>query len=155
LVAVDQDKKMRIFSIPKQISLGIGMVALAFWASAVSGCFWTRQSEAALPVETIGSRSGQIMSFRAHETPDRLYVTGQAKPHQLTRPMHVDIQLIGTNGQVIAETTDDLDAPRHPRVSSGGHGRQPYVASFPLSEARQAVKIRVLYHERHRGQSDR
>ncbi len=147
---------MRIFSIPKQVSLGIGMVALALSVSAaVAGCFWTRQSEAALPVETVGSRSGQIMSFRAHETSDRLYVKGQAKSHQLMRPMHVDIQLIGTNGQVIAETTDDLDAPRHPRVSSGRHGRQPYVASFPLSEARQAVKIRVLYHERHRGQRDR
>lgn len=147
---------MRIFSIPKQVSLGIGIVALALSASAAVGeCFWTRQSETALPVETVGSRSGRIVSFRAHETSDRLYVTGQAKPHQLTRPMHVDIQLIGTSGQVIAETTDNLGAPRHSRVSSGRHGRQPYVASFPLSEARQAVKIRVLYHERHRGQSDK
>jgi hypothetical protein len=147
---------MRIFSIPKQVSLGIVMVALALSVSAaVAGCFWTRQSEAALPIETVVSRSGQVMSFRAHETSNRLYVNGQAKSPPLTRPMHIDVQLIGADGQVIAEKSDDLDAPRHPRVSSGRHGRQPYVASFPLSEARRAVKIRVLYHERHRGQHDR
>ena len=147
---------MRIFSIPKHVSLGISMVALALSASAAgAGCFWTRQSEAALPIETVGLHSGQIISFRAHETSDRLYIQGQAKPHQLTRPMHVDVQLIGANGQVIAEATDDLDAPRHPRLSSGRHGRQSYVASFPLSEARQAVKIRMLYHEKHSGQRNR
>ena len=62
------------------------------------------------------------------------------------RPMHVDIQLIEANGRVIAEKTDDLDTPRHPQISSSRHGHQSYVASFPLSEARQAVKIRVVYH---------
>ena len=86
------------------------------------------------------------MSFWAHETSDRLYVVGLAKPHQLVQPMHVDIKLIGADGRVIAEKTDRLDAPQHPRTSSGSLGHQSYVASFPLSEARQVAKIRVVYH---------
>jgi hypothetical protein len=60
--------------------------------------------------------------------------------------MHVDIQLIGADGRLIAEKTDYLRSPQHPRIDSGRHGHQSYVASFPLSEARQAVKIRVVYH---------
>ena len=86
------------------------------------------------------------MSFRVHETSDRLYVTGRAEPHQLMHPMHVDIQLVGASGRVIAEKTDDIDSPHHPRSGSGSRGHRSYVASFPLSDARQAVKIRVVYH---------
>jgi hypothetical protein len=60
--------------------------------------------------------------------------------------MHVDVQLIGANDRVISEKAVDFDAPGHPRISSSRHGNPGYVASFALTEARHAVKIRVIYH---------
>ena len=93
------------------------------------------------------------MSFRAHETSARLYVAGIAKPFYLKTTTHVDVQLIGPGGNVIAEKQDDID-PVHPRTARSRGGHQSYVASFPLSEARHAARIRVIYHgEAHRGTS--
>lgn len=131
-----------IFSLVKA---GLAVTALAALPACASSS-WTRQANSGLPIEAVHSPSGVIMSFQAHETSDRLYVAGRAKPHQLLQPMHVDIQLIGADGRLLAEKTDSLDGPRHPRTGSGRHGHRSYVASFPLSEARQAVKIRVVYH---------
>lgn len=127
------------------LRIGLGVIAIAS-LSACASQSWTRQADSALPIEAIHSGSGAIMSFRAHETSDRLYVAGSAKPHQLMRPKHIDIQLVASDGRIIAEKTDDLDSSRHPRTAGGQSGRQSYVASFPLSEARQAAKIRVIYH---------
>jgi hypothetical protein len=112
---------------------------------ACTSTSWIKQADSGLPIEAVHSGSGAILTFRAHETSDRLYVAGRARRHQLTRPMHVDIQLIGADGRLIAEKTDYPGPPQHPRIGSGRHG-QSYVASFPLGEARQAVKIRVVYH---------
>ncbi|MGA7879351.1 MAG: hypothetical protein WCD63_00640 [Terrimicrobiaceae bacterium] len=135
-------------SIQKILNLfTIAIVAMAL--ASLPGCAsssWIKQTDSGLPIEAVHSGSGTIMSFQAHETSDRLYVAGQARPHQLMQPMHVDVQLIGAVGRVIAEKTDDLRSPQHPRSSSGQRGHQSYVASFPFTDARQAVKIRVIYH---------
>ncbi|MET0252934.1 MAG: hypothetical protein ABW214_02765, partial [Terrimicrobiaceae bacterium] len=113
-----------------------------------------KQANSGLPIEAVHSGSGTIMTFWAHETSDRLYVHGLAKSHQLVQPMHVDVKLIAADGRVIAEKADRLGAPRHPRTSSGNRGHQPFVASFPLSEARQVAKIRVVYHTGHHSQDN-
>jgi len=66
---------------------------------------------------------------------------------------HVDIQLIGPAGNVIAEKQDDIDRV-HPGTSRSRGGHHSYAASFPLSEAHQAARIRVIYHgDAHRGTS--
>ena len=85
------------------------------------------------------------MSFRAHETSDRLYVAGTARRHKLSNTAHVDIQLIGSSGDVIAEDQNDIN-PTHPRPGGGKRFTDSYVVSFPLSQARKAVKIRIIYH---------
>lgn len=140
---------MKIFPTIQKIlhllKIGIAVTAFASLPACASSS-WIKQADSGLPIEAVHSGSGTIMSFRARETSDRLFVAGRAKPHQLMQPMHVDIQLIGAGGRVIAEKTDDLDSPQHPRSGSGRRGHQSYVASFPLSDARQAVKIRVVYH---------
>lgn len=128
-------------------SLGIcfGVVVIASLSACASNS-WTKQADSTLPIEVTHSGSGSIMSFRAFETADRLYVAGSAKTHQLMRPTHVDVQLLASDGQVVAEQADDLDSPRHPRTAGGFNRSQSYVASFPISEARRAKRIRVIYH---------
>jgi hypothetical protein len=103
-----------------------------------------RQADSALPIEVHHSGSGQIMSFRAHETSDRLFIAGTAQRHPLIEWAHVDIQLIGPAGNVIAEKRDDIN-PLRPRHGGGKRYSDTYVASFPLNEARQAATIRVIY----------
>jgi hypothetical protein len=106
---------------------------------------WFKQADSPLPIEVQHSGGGQILSFRAHETSDRLYVAGSARKHRLSNTAHVDIQLIDSSGNVIAEDQNDIN-PVHSRPGGGKRFTDSYVVSFPLSEARQAVKIRVIYH---------
>ncbi len=119
-----------------------GMTALSACASNAL----VKHRDSHLPIETLPSGAGSILSVRTHESADRLYVAGHARPHQLLRPAHVDIQLIGAHGRILAEIKDELNSPKHPRGTHARSGRHSYVASFPLSEACQAVKIRVNYH---------
>jgi hypothetical protein len=128
------------------------MAMTAVFACASPGSFF-KQADSPLPIEVVHAGSGQIMSFRAHETSDRLYVAGIAKPFYLKSTTHVDVQLIGPAGNVIAEKQDDIDRV-HPRTSRSRGGHHSYAASFPLSEAHQAARIRVIYHgDAHRGTS--
>jgi len=106
---------------------------------------WFKQANSPLPIEVQHSGSGQIMSSRAHETSGRMYVAGSARKHPLSNTAHVDVQLIGSSGNVIAEDQNDIN-PMHPRPGGGKRFTDSYVVSFPLSEAREAVKIRVIYH---------
>jgi len=85
------------------------------------------------------------MSFRAQETSDQLYVSGTAKKHALGNAAHVDIKLLGAGGAVIAEKQDRIN-PTSLRPGGGKSYSDSYVARFPLSEARQATKILVVYH---------
>ncbi len=106
---------------------------------------WFRQADSPLPIEVLHSGSGQIMSFRAHETSDRLYVAGSARKHRLSNTAHVDVQLIDSSGTVLAEGQNDI-SPTHTPPGGGKRFTDSYVVSFPLSKARQAAKIRVIYH---------
>lgn len=127
--------------------LFISTVAVS--ASAFTGCSspdtWFKQADSPLPIEVQHRGHGKVLSFRAHETSDRLYVSGTAKNYDSSTITHLDIQLLGADGHVLAEKQDDLDGVPQPRISRNQSGRVSYVASFPLSEARQAVKIRVIY----------
>jgi hypothetical protein len=57
----------------------------------------------------------------------------------------VDIQLVDANGQIVAEKRDTIRSSR-PRPGGGKLSTDSFIASFPLAEARQAVKVRVVYH---------
>ena len=120
----------------------IGMMSLAACTSLDT---WFKLADSPLPIEVQHSGGGQVLSFRAHETSDRLYVAGSARKQKLSNSAHVDIHLIGPSGHVIAEDQDDIN-PTHPRRGGGQRFTDSYVVSFPLSQARQAVKIRVIYH---------
>jgi hypothetical protein len=52
-------------------------------ACSSPGSFF-RQADSALPIEVQHAGGGQIMSFHARETSDRLYVAGTAKRHRHT-----------------------------------------------------------------------
>jgi hypothetical protein len=119
-------------------------------ALGLTGCATTFIKEGAspLPLETVDTTHGHIESTRAFETKDALYVAGTMhKPpgHHIPKTAHVDVELIGTNGRVLAEKKDAI-SPQHPRLSGGRGGKYSYVVSFPLATARQAAKIRVSYH---------
>jgi len=120
----------------------IGMMSLSACSSLDT---WFKQADSPLPIEVQHSGGGRVMSFRAHETSDRLYVAGTARRHKLSNTAHVDIQLIGSSGDVIAEDQNDIN-PTHPRPGGGKRFTDSYVVSFPLSQARKAVKIRIIYH---------
>jgi hypothetical protein len=126
-----------------RILAGGAMLATLTACSSTGSLF--RTADSSLPIEVQHLGGGQIMSFRAHETSDRLYVAGSARKHKLSNSAHVDIQLIGPSGNVIAEDQDDIN-PTHSAPGGGKRFTDSYVVSFPLSQARQAVKIRVTYH---------
>ncbi|HEY5741350.1 MAG TPA: hypothetical protein VIS99_02310, partial [Terrimicrobiaceae bacterium] len=101
-----------------------------------------------LSIESIHAPSGHIASARAFESGDKLYVAGSMRRtigYAIHYAAHVDVQLIGQEGQVLAERQDDIDAVS-PRQERGRSGHYSYVASFPLTKARHAAKIRVTYH---------
>ena len=121
--------------------------ALMSLSACASSDFFTN-NPSPLPLEAIDGTHGDIASTRAFETDDRLYVTGHMKKprgRHIPTSAHVDVQLIGENGHVLAEKQHDIE-PVHPRTFRAQTGRYSYVASFPLEQARQASKIRVSYH---------
>ena len=128
--------------------LSFALAALAALSACTSAGHLFRTSGSALPIETIGCIGGQVVSARAFESSDELYASGNiriTRGRQIPYSAHVDVQLIGAEGQVIASKRDDIE-PADPRSASGRSGRYSYVASFPLSVARQAKKIVVRYH---------
>ena len=149
---------LRILSIPCGLTRLRNLILAGVAAGMLSACgsldSYVWQSRSPLPIEAIHSGAGQVMSFRAFETADRLYVAGATKGRFLNPFAHVDIQLIGNNGQIIAQQRDDIDLA-HPRTAQGRHGLRSYVASFLLSEARRASRIRVTYHNESHANSDR
>lgn len=130
---------------PSGLLASVTAIAMMALTSCASLDTWIKQADSPLPIEVQHSGSGQIMSFKAYETSDRLYVSGSAKRYPLSNTAHVDVQLVAANGVVIAEKKDDIN-PVHPRPGGGKRFTDSYVASFPLSEARTAAKIRVIYH---------
>jgi len=130
--------------IPTAKALTIAAAIATLSACASFDSFFAQKSSP-LPIEAIHGNTGSVVSANAYETSDRLYVSGSAKKHLLKAGGHVDIQLIGPNGNVIAEKKDSIN-PMHPRPGGGKRSSDSYVASFPLTEAREAAKIRVTFH---------
>lgn len=131
--------KLSGFLTAASIFLVVTLTACASWDT------WFKQGDSPLPIEVQHLGGGQILSFRAHETSVRLYVTGSARKHPLQTGGHVDIQLIGTASNIIAEKKDDINPVRF-RPDGSNRYTDSYVVSFPLAEARKATKIRVIYH---------
>jgi hypothetical protein len=100
-------------------------------------------SSATLALEKISLSSGKITSARVFETPERLYVTGSAGQRPLSPGAHVDILLVSSNGTVVAEKQDKINA-LHAAPGGGKRYDDSFVASFPLAEARRAEKVRVV-----------
>ena len=130
-----------------ELKIRLGAVVAAL---SLAGCATTFVSTgpSPLPLEIADGTHGHIESTRAFETRGALYVAGTMhKPpgHHIPKAAHVDIQLIGPDGRILAEKQDDI-SPQHPRLSGARTGKYSYVASFPLETARQAKKVRVSYH---------
>lgn len=135
---------VRKFIVPtaKVLTATAAVATLSACASLES---FSAQKDSPLPIEAVHSNTGAVLSTRAYETSDKLYVAGSARKRPLKAGGHVDIQLIGSNGNVIAEKKDSINA-MHPRPGGGKRSSDSYVANFPLSEASEAVKIRVTFH---------
>lgn len=122
----------------------LAVSASLVFVSACSSTSGVTNTTASLPVET----STSIASARVSTRGDVSYVTGSAKPgpaHPITHSSHVDVQLIGPDGNVLAEREDRIEAS-HPRTVQGRNGRYAYTVSFPASLAQQARKVIVVYH---------
>lgn len=105
-----------------------------------------KTTESALPIETIASTGGKVAGH-AYESSGRLYVSGHIQKsfgRHIPYAAHVDVQLVDKTGRVIAERDGHID-PAHPITGGSRSGQIPYVASFPLNEARRATKIVVRY----------
>jgi hypothetical protein len=99
-----------------------------------------------VPLPTLRSPAGdgRIASSKAVKTGHSLRVGGRVRPVTAQPQAHVDIQVIGADGAVIAEATDRL-RPMQPGAGGGRRALDSYVASFHASVARDAVAVRIVY----------
>jgi hypothetical protein len=129
-----------------RISRSVSLLAATGALLALSACAsFFDQTPSPLPVEARQSGGGRITAAHAYEHSGRLYVSGSADTSPLSASGHVDIQLVDANGQIVAEKRDTIRSSR-PRPGGGKLSTDSFIASFPLAEARQAVKVRVVYH---------
>jgi hypothetical protein len=121
------------------------LTTLATAAAILAACAasQTATGKSPLPIEVVQSGSGHVLCFQARESGDRLYVTGRAKGHHIKA--HVDVLILDANGKVLAERHDKIGA-HQPLPGGGSRAHDTYVASFTLGEARNARKIRVIFH---------
>jgi hypothetical protein len=129
------------------------LLAIAMLA-AFSGCNTLEDSKrkagSRLPIDVVNPGGGRLAATRAYETGTRLYVMGSFQRtvgQHLPVSAHVDIQLLDARGKILATQGEDIDA-KHPRFGQASGNRFSYTVSFPLETARQAARIRVLFHER-------
>lgn len=134
--------------IPKLLYSCLFLVAASWATTTLSASptldFFFRQSDSSLPLAIAQSNTGKINSAHAFETSDRLYIAGSVRPFILSPSTHVDVQLIGQNGQILAEKKDGI-VPAHPRTARGRNGSYSYVSSFPLGLVHRATGVRVVY----------
>ncbi len=130
----------------------LAVFALMSLSACASIDFFTT-NPSPLPLEAVDAAPGSSFSTRAFETENSLFVTGhmhKQRGSHIPTPAHVDVQLIGKDGGVLAEELIDID-PVHPRSSRAMTGRQSFVARFPIDQARKASKVRVKYHLKSHG----
>jgi hypothetical protein len=128
------------------VKIACVLTTLAAVTASASPPSFFKTTASALPIETIDSTGGKV-SGHAYESSGRLYVSGHIQKsfgRHIPYAAHVDVQLVDKMGRVIAEKDADIDTS-HPISGGSRSGQIPYVASFPLNEARQAVKIVVRY----------
>jgi hypothetical protein len=113
----------------------LGLLALPSCATSDSS---------SLPVR-VGSGQAALSSLRTHDQNGRVTVAGSARPVPGTSGNHVDIELLGADGRVVAQKTERI-ATGHPRGSRARHGSDSFVASFPAETSRQAASVRVSFH---------
>jgi len=139
---------MKIPSLFSPVScFATAVCALAGLAACASESHFLHTKDFPLPVETIDSTGGLVSGTRAYESSDRVYVSGHMQKSfgkHIPCTAHVDVRLIDHGGKVIAEKSDDIDPSTQKSGTRSEH--ISYVASFPVSEARQAAKIVVRYH---------
>lgn len=128
--------------------IGCALITLAALTACAALNSFFKTVDSTLPIETLDSTGGEVSSARAFESADRLFVWGHIRKsfgRHIPYAAHVDVQLVDTIGRMIAEKQEDIN-PTRSKLSGGISGRISYVASFPLSDARQAAKITVRYH---------
>jgi hypothetical protein len=108
-----------------------------------------RQAASPLPIQA----AGDISNPQAFETSKRLIVAGSVNPAFRTPAAHVDVQLVGRSGQILAEEIDRLTWS-HPRTAGGRHGNYRFTGGFPLDVARQAARIIVTFKSSPHSQCD-
>lgn len=119
------------------------IVTITLGSFALSACAATKSNS--LPVQMVAGNAGSVSSVRTYEQGGKLYVAGSARPTFTSGGNHVDIQLIGADGGVIAEDTETIRLG-HPRGTRRRHGSDSFVTSFPLSTAQTASSVRVTFH---------
>ncbi|MFZ4683134.1 MAG: hypothetical protein ACOYMS_11570 [Terrimicrobiaceae bacterium] len=101
----------------------------------------------ALPVQT-DSGSHAILTAQTTSKHGKLYVSGTVsglQPGLRHSASHVEVDLVDARGQTIASVTDKIGkSSRHPRAA--GQREERFVASFPGEVARQAISVRVVFH---------
>ncbi|MFZ4773890.1 MAG: hypothetical protein ACOYM3_00910 [Terrimicrobiaceae bacterium] len=124
-------------------------------AGDISGKSSPQGEKPSIPIEVIDSAGGKLTRPIAHESEARLYISGSMKKwtgHHLPPAAHIDVELIGADGKVLAEVRDTIKSSGALREARGGR-YSSYVASFPIAQAKEAVRIRVRYHQQnHTGQ---
>lgn len=111
-----------------------------------TGCASSQKTSQPLPLEVVGSNTGALQAPRVFERDGRLFVSGRiarTTGTHLHQAAHVDVQLLGPGGRVLAEQEYDIEAP-HPR-SFGTKGRLAFQVSFPGNVAGDARKVRISY----------
>jgi hypothetical protein len=116
------------------------MAAAAAITAASTHASPFKQTDSALPIQA----ADNISNPRAFETSRRLIVAGSVNPALRSPSAHVDVQLVGSSGQILAEKVDRLTWP-HPRTGGGRHGNCSFTGGFPLDVARQAARIVVSF----------
>jgi len=146
---------MNIFShlvprarIRRSVRIAAASVALAALTACTSTGSGFRTTGSTLPVEVGTSSGGEILGARAHESSDRLYVSGAVEKsfgRHVPYSAHVDVQLVDGEGRVVASQQDNIE-PASPSPAGSHSGRHRYSVSFPLAEARQSAKVVIRYH---------
>jgi hypothetical protein len=127
-----------------KFSQSLRIAALAAAAISLISSTATADLQNPLLIQT----SPSVASARVVPSGDKVYVTGRvAYTHgrPVTQAAHVDVQLLGSRGQVIAEVQDSI-TPMHPRISRLRNGQYPYTVSFPSSQVAVARQVVVQYH---------
>jgi hypothetical protein len=65
------------------LKITISLTAMTVVSACASLDSFFKQTDSLLPIEVVHAGSGRIMSFRAYDTSDRLYVAGIARPSEI------------------------------------------------------------------------